>query len=146
MQLREARRGELGDFVDMERQADTAGFILPAALAEHQAAFDRDEIVYLSIIVDGVLAGFVLLALDDDAGSIELRRIVVRDKNRGIGQQAIRQLDDWCRVRAGIRRIWLDVFEFNARGRHVYEKLGYRQFETGQVDGKTLCLYEKVLG
>lgn len=145
MQLREARRAELDDFVEMERQADTAGFILPAALAEHQAAFDRDEIVYLSIIVDRALAGFILLAVDDDATSIELRRIVVRDKNRGIGQQAIRQLDDWCRGLPQIRRIWLDVFEFNARGRHVYEKLGYRHFDTGQLDGKALCYYEKVL-
>jgi RimJ/RimL family protein N-acetyltransferase len=45
----------------------------------------------------------------------------------------------------GRRRIWLDVFEHNARGRHVYEKLGYRRFDSGELDGKPLLLYEKQL-
>lgn len=145
MRLREARRVELADFVAMERQADTAGFILPAELAEHEAAFDRGEVIYLAIDDDAVLAGFILLAPESGGDSVEFRRIVVRDKGRGAGQWAIRLLEDWCRERWQSRRIWLDVFEFNKRGRHVYEKLGYRQFDSRDLDGTTLCFYEKRL-
>ena len=145
MQLREARRAELADFVAMERQADTAGFILPAALADHQAAFDRGDVIYLAIDDHDALAGFILLAPEGDGDSVEFRRIVVCDKGRGAGQRAIRLLDDWCREQLRCRRIWLDVFEFNARARHVYEKLGYRRFDTRDLDGKVLCFYEKSL-
>ncbi len=145
MQLREARRAELADFVAMEQQADAAGFILPAVLADHQAAFDRGELIYLAIDDRETLAGFILLAPEADGDSVEFRRIVVRDKGRGVGQRAIRLLEDWCRERLRCRRIWLDVFEFNTRARHVYEKLGYRRFDTRDLDGKSLCFYDKSL-
>lgn len=145
MRLREARRAELAAIAEMERQADAAGFVLPTDPAQHQADFDRDDLVYLAIVVGEALAGFILLALDADGGSVEFRRIVVRDKNRGTGQRAIRLLDDWCREHLRCRRIWLDVFEFNRRGRHVYEKLGYRRFDVRELDGRRLLFYEKTL-
>ncbi len=130
----------------MERQADAAGFILPGTLTDHQAAFDGRGVTYLAIEADDAsLAGFILLAPEAGGDSVEFRRIVVRDKGRGAGQRAIRLLEDWCREHLQCRRIWLDVFEFNARGRHVYEKLGYRRFDGRDLDGKTLCLYEKRL-
>ena len=129
----------------MERQADTAGFILPEELTEHRAAYDRGDVVYLAIVDRDALAGFILLAPEADGDSVEFRRIVVRDKGQGHGQRAIRLLDDWCRKQPGCGRIWLDVFEFNTRARHVYEKLGYRQFDARDRDGQTLCLYEKLL-
>ena len=144
MQLREARRVELADFAAMERQADTADYLLPDALNDHQAAFDRGGVIYLAIEADeGSVAGFILLAPEDGGDNVEFRRIVVRDKGRGTGQRAIRLLEDWCRENLPCRRIWLDVFEFNARGRHVYEKLGYRRFDARELDGQTLCFYEK---
>ena len=130
----------------MERQADAAGFILPNTLTDHRAAFDRRGVVYLAIEADDAsLAGFILIAPEADGDSVEFRRIVIRDKGRGAGQQAIRLLEDWCREHLQCRRIWLDVFDFNARGRYVYEKLGYRQFDARDFDGKTLCFYEKRL-
>ncbi len=130
----------------MERHADAAGFILADTLADHRSAFDRRGVIYLAIEADDAsLAGFILIAPEAGGDGVEFRRIVVRDKGRGVGQQAIRLLEVWCREHLQSRRIWLDVFEFNARGRHVYEKLGYRQFDARDLDGKTLCFYEKRL-
>lgn len=145
MQLREARRAELADFAEMEQQADAAGFVLPAELTDHQAAFDRGEVIYLAIDDRESLAGFVLLAPEAGGDSVEFRRIVVRKKGRGAGQRAILLLADWCRKHLQSQRIWLDVFKFNARARHVYEKLGYRRFDARDVDGRTLCCHEKRL-
>ena len=39
----------------------------------------------------------------------------------------------------------LDVFESNVRGQHIYEKLGYVQFKEGEIDGKPILYYEKML-
>ncbi len=140
MRLREARRAELADFAAVERQADAAGFILPAELTDHEAAYDRRDVIYLAIEADDAgLADFILLAPAAGGDSVEFRRTVVRDKDRGAGRRAIRVLEGWCRENLHNRHIWL------ARGRHVHEKLGYRQFDLREFDGKVLCFYEKWL-
>ena len=54
-------------------------------------------------------------------------------------------MEDYCRSRFNSRRIWLDVFAFNARGIHVYNKLGYQQFKSGEYESKTLLYMEKLL-
>jgi RimJ/RimL family protein N-acetyltransferase len=102
-------------------------------------------LVYLRIIADDKLKGFVMLALDPDQSSVEFRRIVVSTKGLGIGQSAIAKMEEFCRVELGRSRIWLDVFEYNHRGRHIYEKLGYRRFGESVIDGNVLLLYEKTL-
>ncbi len=93
----------------------------------------------------GVLAGFFILGLVEDKKSVEFRRIVVATKGQGIGQTAIGLMERFCRATLGRTRIWLDVFESNARSRHIYEKLGYRKCGQQAHADKTLIVYEKLL-
>ena len=44
----------------------------------------------------------------------------------------------------GVNRIWLDVYENNARGMHVYEKMGYRRFNQKKTGERILYFYEKI--
>ncbi len=143
--VREAKIDEIPRFVEMEQAKGTAEFIIPYSLGDHLAKFNKQDIVYLSIIDEGRLAGFIILAIDPDGVSVEFRRIVVSAKNKGIGQSAIRAMEDYCRAKFRCKRIWLDVFEFNERGRYIYEKLGYTQFKKGKHDGKSLLYYQKSL-
>lgn len=143
--VREAKIEEIPCFVEMEQAKGTAEFIIPYSLEEHLAKFSEQDIVYLSIIDEGRLAGFIILAIDPDGVSVEFRRIVVSAKNKGVGQSAIHAMEDFCRARFRCNRIWLDVFEFNQRGRYIYEKLGYIQFKKGEYDGKSLLYYQKSL-
>ncbi len=145
IELRPSTREELPEFAEMETAPDTADYILAYDAARHLAEFERDDIVYLSIYDDQKPVGFFILALEADLGSVELRRIVVAERGRGIGQAAIGSMEKFCRDRLGRSRIWLDAFEFNHRGRHVYEKLGYRFFDRGELNGKTLLFFEKSL-
>ena len=57
----------------------------------------------------------------------------------------MRALETWCLETLRRKRIWLDVFDFNARGRHVYSGLGYRQFDQSDYRGRTLIFCEKNL-
>ncbi|WP_417465722.1 GNAT family N-acetyltransferase [Kordiimonas sp.] len=43
-----------------------------------------------------------------------------------------------------LKTIWLDVYEENARARHVYASLGFRETgtDTAKVPGRTLILME----
>lgn len=143
--IRESQIEELSTFVIMESSEDTLEFIIPYTLEEHQAKFNAPDIVYLSIANNERLAGFIILALDPDGISVEFRRIVVSAKGNGIGQAAIKAMEAYCRTTLQRNRIWLDVFEFNKRGQHIYEKLGYTQFKRRDHKGQPLLFYEKRL-
>ena len=100
----------------------------------------------IRIMEKGQFAGFIILALDPDGKSVEFRRIVVSAKGRGVGQTAISEMEKFCKSELRRERVWLDVFEYNRRGRHIYEKLGYRQYGSiAHESGKLLLLYEKDL-
>lgn len=145
LRLRPSEATELEGFTRLEQDPETAAFILPTTLQQHQAQFDRDDIVYLTIECDGQTGGYFILALEADGASVEFRRIVVANRGNGIGQRAIPAMEAWCRERLGRRRIWLDVFDTNHRGRHVYEKLGYRRYDQKPWDDRILYFYEKRL-
>jgi len=145
IELRRARLSQLTQFSEMEQHADTSPYILPTTLDEHRRAFARDDIIYLSINAHDETSGFIILALDADTRSVELRRIVVADKDRGTGTGALAALENYCRQRLQRERIWLDVFEFNRRGRRVYTGLGYRQFDQREFEGKALLFFDKEL-
>jgi RimJ/RimL family protein N-acetyltransferase len=84
---------------------------------------------------------FVICRLEDDrpVGSLDLREIgptsggaglgiVIgdpEDTSHGYGTDALRVLLDFGFGELRLERMWLDVFEFNERARHVYERLGF---------------------
>jgi diamine N-acetyltransferase len=136
---------DAGLFAAMEQLPDTKLYILPYAEAEHAQKILDSGFVYLRILDADELVGFIILVLDPDPRSVECRRIVVSAKGRGIGQSAITAMERFCLTELQRQRVWLDVFEFNARGRHVYEKLGYKKYGESEHESKKLFLYEKRL-
>lgn len=145
IEVRKTLPDEVPSFVEMEAAEDTAGFIIPYDLEKHQAEFREPNIVYLSILNGNKCIGFIILALDEDGTSVEFRRIVVSAKGNGFGQSAIIEMENFCKNQLKRNRVWLDVFEFNERGRYIYEKLDYVQFDQEDYHGKPLLYYEKML-
>ena len=117
-------------------------YIIPYSLEKHQQEFMKPAIIYKTIRHGENPAGFVMLAIDPDGVSVELRRIVVSQPGHGIGVRALEAVRELCRHELGKSRIWLDVFEANYRARHVYEKMGYACFGKTEHAGRTLLLYE----
>jgi RimJ/RimL family protein N-acetyltransferase len=84
---------------------------------------------------------FVICRLEDDrpVGSLDLHEIgptsggaglgiVIgdpADTSQGYGSDALRVLLDFGFGELRLERMWLEVFEFNERARHVYERLGF---------------------
>jgi len=144
--LRPSHRRELSLFARMQAQAHASSFLTPKSLTQHQAQFDDPAITYLSIVLDeqpDAAAGYFVLVDEDE--SIEFRRIVIDESHRGIGQAAIALMERWCVAQYGQRRIWLDVYDDNEIGKHIYQKLGYRQFSSVREDARLLLLFEKRL-
>ncbi|MDX1608858.1 MAG: GNAT family N-acetyltransferase [Halofilum sp. (in: g-proteobacteria)] len=133
-------------FTAMDQLGDTGDFILAGGREAHAQALAAGEPIYLRIVADDAVAGYFVLAPDPDGRSVECRRIVVTERGRGIGQGAIPLMEDHCRRALGRSRVWLDVFDDNARARHVYEKLGYVRCGETEYSGRRALVYEKELG
>ncbi|HYN67272.1 MAG TPA: GNAT family protein [Ornithinibacter sp.] len=75
----------------------------------------------------GRLVGEVVLnEVDLDSLSCNLRVLIGPEgRDRGLGTEAVGLATAHGIERLGLRRITLEVFEFNPRGRRVYEKVGY---------------------
>ena len=132
-------------FAQFEQASDTQKYILPYTKTEHVRKILDPSFVYLRILDTGELVGFFILVLDPDRSSVEFRRIVVSEKDKGIGQSAIAAMEEFCRTQLRRTRVWLDVFEYNSRGRHVYEKLGYERWGESNHESGMLLLYQKRL-
>lgn len=146
IKLRPAHRHELTLFASMQAQPHASAFLTPKTLAQHQAQFDDPAITYLSVVLNDspeVVAGYFVLV--DEGESIEFRRIVIDQSHRGLGQGAINLMQQWCVARFGPRRIWLDVYDDNVIGKHIYQKLGFEKFSSELEGTRLLLLYEKQL-
>ena len=132
-------------FAQLEQAPDTKQFVLPYSETEHARNILNSRFVYLRILDAGELVGFFILVLDSEPNSVEFRRVVVSDKGKGVGQSAITAMEQFCRTQLQRTRVWLDVFEYNNRGRHIYEKLGYERYGESDHEGRRLLLYQKRL-
>ncbi len=75
----------------------------------------------------GILVGEVVLnEVDLVALTCNLRVLIgPGGRERGLGTEAVGLATAYGIERLGLRRITLEVFEFNPRARRVYEKVGY---------------------
>lgn len=100
----------------------------------HQTLIVDPDCLHLKFCVPGQedLMGYALLfGLEFSKRSIELRRIVIRDKGKGFGREALRLIHQYCFRQLSARSIWLDVFEDNERAQHLYRSEGYHFFSPG---------------
>lgn len=143
--LRKSVQNEVPAFVEFEQREDTAKHIILYSEEKHQREMVKDNVLYLSIYTGDNLAGFIILATEDAYRNVEFRRIVVGTKGRGYGQRAISAMESYCASTFCTKRIWLDVFRSNFRGRHIYAKLGYKEFDSKPHAWGELVLMEKEL-
>ncbi|AHM60828.1 hypothetical protein D770_12870 [Flammeovirgaceae bacterium 311] len=118
---------DLPEIVRLEHHPENMEYILPYSLSRHQQALESKDEVHLKLMTaDGSLAGFVLLAgRENPHSAVEFRRVVVSLKGMGYGRQAIRLVKEYCFERLMCHRLWLDVFEDNARARYLYSSEGF---------------------
>lgn len=134
----------LNDLVAWEQQAGVGEFILANSKEQHLVGMQEPTIQYLSVFQNEQLVGFIILALEPN-NTIEFRRIVIGHRGDGIGQLAIQAMEQYCLEHFACQRIWLDVFDLNERGQHIYRKLGYQEFKRCQHGDHQLLLFEKHL-
>lgn len=142
--LRRSTAQELELFDQLDRQNHAQRFVFKTGLAKHREYFDDPKITYLTIENDqGEFCGYFMLAEDQQPQTVEFRRIIIEPNQRGVGQAAILEMEKYCKQHFAAQKIWLDVFEDNEIGIHIYEKLGYQSFKQELYDNRILLFYQK---
>jgi RimJ/RimL family protein N-acetyltransferase len=96
--------------------------------ALHRAEMALGSTGYLVAEADGAHQGFAILQhLDDHLGNVHLKRIAVREPNRGVGRALLWAAMREAFARPRAHRLWLTVAQHNERARHLYESVGFQQ-------------------
>ena len=146
MRLITLNKSHIDEIINMESNSDTSEFIIPYNYKKHLNEINNPLNRYLGIYAKGKLLGFFILGIELNGEKIEFRRIVIAEKGYGNGQKAIKELEEYCKAFWNTKSIWLDVFDINKRGIHIYEKLGYKKIGENLIDEKHLIIMEKYLG
>ena len=145
MRLSLLNENAIDEIIFMENEPDTSEFIIPYSEEKHRQEITNPNIKYLGIYEKGELCGFIMLCVEKKGKRIELRRIVIRQKGLGLGQKAIKKLEQYCKDFWNTEKIWLDVFEHNERGIHIYQKFGFKKEKITKYKSKNLWIMKKSL-
>ena len=116
-------------------------FVASNALSIAQSVYE-DGWVVKAIEHEGKLIGFTMFGWNKEEEYYELCRIIIDRKyqNKGFGTQAIGMILEEMKARFGCDEVYLSTDPENERGRHVYEKVGFRS-EQEMVDDEELFKY-----
>lgn len=142
MLLRPANSADIPAIVAIERLPAASRFVGQWSEERHRASLaSGDARYYISETESGEVQAYAILrGLQETAGAVELKRIVVAMPERGLGRTMLRELIRIAFRELGAHRLYLDVFDDNARARHLYESLGFQyegvMREAAQRDGQ----------
>jgi diamine N-acetyltransferase len=127
MLLRPAVPTDITRIVALERSAPALDFVGQWTLDRHHATLaSPDARYFVSESENGDLEAYIILrGLSESSGAIELKRIVVARPERGLGRRILLELMPIVFEDLRAHRLFLDVYQDNARARHLYETLGF---------------------
>jgi diamine N-acetyltransferase len=128
MLLRLATPDDIPAIVAIERTPMAREFVGQWSEQRHRATLaGGDARYYVSETEWGEVQAYAILrGINEDSRAIELKRIVAAVPERGLGRSILRELMRIVFRELGAHRLFLDVYEDNARARHLYESLGFQ--------------------
>ena len=143
VRLRAAEESDLDFILASEADPENARYIVADSRVYHQDTLDSPAAIHFIVERkdNGEAIGF-LVATGRNSPDHEQywRRVIINDRGKGYGKEAMNLLMAWAFEDAGAHRGWLDCKDYNDRALHVYESLGLQREgllrETILVDGK----------
>ena len=128
MRLRLATLDDIPAILALERTPMAREFVGQWTEDRHRATLAGGDARYFVSESEGgeVQAYAILRGINENSGAIELKRIVVAVPERGLGRRMLKELMRIAFSELGAHRLFLDVYEDNARARHLYESLGFQ--------------------
>jgi RimJ/RimL family protein N-acetyltransferase len=128
MNFRVALASDIPQIIAIERLPEFRSFVGSWSEDQHYGMLVDHDALYL--VAEGQVrevTGFaILLGLQSEHKSLELKRIAVGKPNQGVGRRLLEVVAKKVFDEYQAHRLWLDVFETNTRARHLYETFGFR--------------------
>ena len=106
---------------------------LRATYERWSSADDRLVLAVIDRVTDAMVGEVVLNDWDESNRSCGFRTFLgAEGRGRGLGTEATDLIVRYGLRELGLHRIALEVYAFNPRARHVYEKIGFRYEGTGR--------------
>ena len=99
---------------------------------EHARQMASAAVRYFGLREAAGLAGFVMLQ-ELDRPTVLLRRIAAARQDAGIGSRLVALVMDWVFQETDAQALRLDVALNNPRGRFVYERQGFAEYDADPV-------------
>lgn len=124
--LRPTTAADLDFVTAAESDPEASRFVTAEPRERHEATIADPNQEHLIVCEEEAGLGYVILrGLEDPNRVIEIRRIVIVERGRGVGRQALQLAVDRAFGRLGAHRVWLDVLPHNERALRVYRALGF---------------------
>jgi diamine N-acetyltransferase len=129
MKFRSATQADTAQICALERLPEFRTMVGSLAEAEHlRMLADPDALYIVAEDPSGRIAAFAILrGLLSEHKQVELKRVVVRTPNQGVGRELLTEVADRVFGEYSAHRLFLDVFVTNDRARHVYQNFGFRE-------------------
>jgi diamine N-acetyltransferase len=127
MPFRPAVPADIPRIVALERTPEARNFVGQWSEERHfETMTGGDARYFVSESAAGDLDAYAILrGLAEASRSIELKRIVIATPEQGLGRAFLGELIRMAFEEFRAHRLFLDVYEDNARARHLYESLGF---------------------
>ena len=128
LRLRPTMLSDLDYVISVETDQQNLPFITPWERMQHEGAVRFPDFRHFIIEAgaDGERAGFVILqGCRNPHRSVELKRIVLQPKGKGLGRACVRLLKQMAFRDLHAHRFWLDVKQANARALALYASEGF---------------------
>ena len=126
LSLRPTGAPDLEFVMALEADPDASPFVTVWSREQHDHAITDPDQAHLVVRDGDEAVGFVLLAgLESPHRNVELRRIVVATRGRGLGREVLALVLDHAFGELGAHRVWLDVKPHNERALGAYRAVGF---------------------
>jgi diamine N-acetyltransferase len=128
MLLRQATLDDVPAILALERTPMAREFVGQWSEDRHRATLAGGDARYFVSKTEWgeVQAYAILRGIQEGSRALELKRIVVAAPERGLGRRILSELMRIAFRELDAHRLFLDVYEDNARARHLYESLGFQ--------------------
>jgi RimJ/RimL family protein N-acetyltransferase len=152
LRLRPTLLSDLEFVISVERDARNLPFITPWERTQHEAAVRIPDFRHFVIEAGEGSGGdgFVILqGCRNPHKSVELKRLVLQPKGRGLGRQCVRLLKRMAFRDLHAHRFWLDVKSLNTRALALYASEGFveegRLRESVRISSDTADGYDSLV-
>jgi RimJ/RimL family protein N-acetyltransferase len=128
IRLRPTMLSDLDYVLTIENDTHNLPFITPWERTQHEGAVRFPDFRHFIVEAGSeyMANGFVILqGCRNPHKSIELKRLVLQSKGKGLGRACVRVLKQMAFRDLGAHRFWLDVKTLNTRALHLYASEGF---------------------